>query len=92
MITKSPVGMPGRAVHNEFQDIIKKHDIPVEKCLSCLQQKLCDGDPHPYCISDALLKAVEHDTDHGLVFCGANAAKADKMTTVQAIFDELTAE
>jgi NAD(P)H-dependent flavin oxidoreductase YrpB (nitropropane dioxygenase family) len=92
MITKSPVGMPGRAVHNEFQDIIKKHDIPVEKCLSCLQQKLCDGDPHPYCISDALLKAVEHDTDHGLVFCGANAAKADKMTTVQAIFNELTAE
>jgi len=25
----------------------------------------------------------------GLVFCGTNAWKADKITTVQAIFDEL---
>ncbi len=32
------------------------------------------------------------DVDTGLVFCGTNAWKADKITTVQAIFDELFGE
>jgi 2-iminoacetate synthase len=47
-----------------------------------------------YCITMALIRAVrsndEYDTS--LVFCGENAYKVDKITTVKEIFDELTAE
>jgi nitronate monooxygenase len=30
--------------------------------------------------------------DSGLIFCGTNAWKSDRITTVQAIFDELFGE
>jgi len=42
-----------------------------------------------FCIVTALDRAQQGDVETGLVFCGTNAWKADKITTVQAIFDEL---
>ena len=43
----------------------------------------------PYCITDALIKAVKGDVDHGLVFCGANVGKIHEITTVHQVMEEL---
>lgn len=89
-IVKSPVGMPGRAIRNDFIKRTETGRDPIERCYGCLAR--CDRDKIPYCISQALFKAAKGDTDNALVFCGANAYRVDKITTVKAIFDELTAE
>lgn len=92
VIVKSPVGMPGRAIRNDF---VKAHETEKEKithCFACLEG--CNPADTPYCITMALIRAVrsndEYDTS--LVFCGENAYKVAKITTVKEIFDELTAE
>ena len=35
-ITKSPVGMPGRAIRNDFMDRLKTGPIPIRHCHNCL--------------------------------------------------------
>ncbi len=90
-IIKSPVGMPGRALRNPFLKVLDgdgKHKI---KCsYHCLTS--CHIAKAKYCIADALLNAYAGDVDNGLIFCGANAHRIDKITTVQALFGELLAE
>jgi len=54
-----------------------------------LQHKLCDRRTIPYCISEALLNSVEHNTDMGLIFSGTNGYRINEITTVKAIFDEI---
>ncbi|MCD7855330.1 MAG: nitronate monooxygenase, partial [Clostridiales bacterium] len=39
-----------------------------------------------------LIDAVRGDVENGLIFCGANVGKVNKMTTVHEIFEELTKE
>ena len=92
VIVKSPVGMPGRAIRNDF---VKAHETEKEKithCFACLEG--CNPADTPYCITMALIRAVRsnNEYDTSLVFCGENAYKVDKITTVKEIFDELTAE
>ncbi|MDY4078195.1 MAG: nitronate monooxygenase family protein [Clostridium sp.] len=89
-IVKSPVGMPGRALLNPFVEKTKKENIKVEKCFNCLEP--CNPANTPYCITKALINAVKGDVDNGLIFCGANVDKIDKITTVQEIFDEIEKE
>ncbi|MGC6770385.1 NAD(P)H-dependent flavin oxidoreductase [Enterococcus sp. LJL128] len=89
-IIKSPVGMPGRAIKNQFTERIKHEQIPIEKCRSCLSYKHCDRETIPYCISETLLNAVTKDPNNALVFAGANAYKITEQTTVGKIFAELT--
>lgn len=89
-IIKSPVGMPGRAIKNDFSERIKHEQVPVEKCRSCLSLKHCDRETIPYCITETLLNAVTRDPNHALVFAGSNVYKIKEKTTVKAIFDELT--
>ncbi|MDR2465208.1 MAG: nitronate monooxygenase, partial [Streptococcaceae bacterium] len=89
LLLKSPVGMPGRGIHNAFTDRIKKEIIPIEKCRNCLSYKHCDRKTIPYCISEALLNAVNHNTENALLFCGSNAYRVNEITTVKAIMDEL---
>jgi hypothetical protein len=40
----------------------------------------------------ALVNAAEGDTDHGLLFCGSNAYRAEKIDTVDNVMKELTGE
>lgn len=89
-IVKSPVGMPGRALLNPFVEKTKKENIKVEKCFNCLEP--CNPANTPYCITKALINAVKGDVDNGLIFCGENVYKIDKITTVQEIFDEIEKE
>ena len=87
-IVQSPVHMPGRALLNPFVCAFRQGRIPVTNCFHCL--KTCDPSTTPYCITQALIRAVKGDVDHGLVFCGANAYRIDKITTVHELIQELT--
>lgn len=88
VIVKSPVGMPGRAINNAFIKKSKIEKTKIQKCYNCI--KGCKAPDIPYCISNALINAVKGNVDNGLVFCGANAYKCEKIETVQEIFDDLS--
>ena len=88
VIVKSPVGMPGRAIKNKYMELRKQEKENITHCYNCLDK--CDPTQIPYCITAALVRAVKGDVDNSLVFCGENAYKVDKMTTVKEIFKELT--
>lgn len=86
-IIKSPVGMPGRALKNVFLEEAESGKCKVERCLGCLAK--CNPAEIPYCITDALIRAVQGDVEHGLIFCGANVGKITEITTVPEIMDDL---
>ncbi len=88
-IIKSPVGMPARAVMTPLLKKLENGDTFFAKhCNNCL--KACPkGTNIPYCISRALIEAVEGNTDDGLFFCGTNASRINKITTVNQLVNEL---
>lgn len=86
-IVKSPVGMPGRALLNPFVKETRINKIKVTKCYNCLTP--CNPADTPYCISKALINAVNGNVNEGLIFCGDNAYRVDKMSTVKEIMTEL---
>ncbi len=87
-IVKSPVGMPGRAIKNAFMErVMSGEKISPEKCLGCLQK--CNPKEIPYCITEALIHAAKGETEEALLFCGANAYKADSIQTVKEVIDSL---
>ncbi|MDI3504277.1 MAG: nitronate monooxygenase [Candidatus Cloacimonadota bacterium] len=91
VIIKSPVGMPGRAVNNQFlKDVtkgIKKPFVCPWKCL-----KTCDYRDTPYCIALALQNARDGKMTDGFAFAGANAYLVKKITTVKELFADLIQE
>jgi nitronate monooxygenase len=87
-IVKSPVGLPGRAVENPFMKLRKTEKEQISKCYQCLEK--CNPAVTPYCISGALIRAAKGDTENALLFCGSNAYKVDRITTVKELMDELT--
>ncbi|MCM8711773.1 nitronate monooxygenase family protein [Clostridium sp. SYSU_GA19001] len=87
---KSPVGLPGRAIHNKFLSRLDEGDIEVKKCYNCL--KPCNPATTPYCISKALIEAVRGNVDEGLIFSGSNAYRVDKIMTVKELIQELVNE
>ena len=88
VIIKSPVGMPGRAIYNPFMaQVAAGNRPPIPKCYRCLEH--CDIAKIPYCITQALVNAAEVDEDHALLFCGSNAYRAEKISTVAAVMDAL---
>ena len=89
-LIKSPVGLPGRALKNQFTERIKQGKIPIAKCRSCLSYKHCDRKSIPYCITETLLNAVNGPAEQALIFAGSNAFRITEQTTVKRIFDELT--
>lgn len=89
-IVQSPVGMPGRAISNTFVKRTKNEKVPVTHCFNCLET--CNPKDTPYCISEALINAVNGNLEKGLIFCGENASKVTKMSTVPEIMNELVTE
>ena len=88
VITKSPVGMPGRAIRNRFiERVASGEKIPHTPCHGCLHK--CDPANIPYCITDALIHAAKGELDEALLFCGADAWKAERMETVKEVIDSL---
>ncbi len=86
-IVISPVGMPGRAIMNPFLKTVGEGRIAVTKCFNCLEH--CNPKDTPYCITKALINAVQGNLKEGLIFCGENVHRLKEMTTVKAIFEEL---
>lgn len=88
VIIKSPVGMPGRAINNRFlKDLEIKGKLKITCPYRCLTA--CKVKTARYCIALALVNSYFGDVDHGLIFCGHNAYRVDKITTVKDLFQEL---
>ena len=88
VIVKSPVGMPGRAILNDFMKRVNAGEkIPHSPCHGCL--KHCNPAEIPYCITDSLIHAAKGEVEDGLLFCGAYAYKAEKIETVKEVMDSL---
>ena len=88
MIVKSPVGMPGRAIKNAMLGRVLQGEKKAPKaCYGCLRQ--CNPAEIPYCITEALIHAAKGELDEALLFCGANAYKADRIETVKEVIEDL---
>jgi nitronate monooxygenase len=87
-LIKSPVGMPGRAIRNQFINDCESGKRPNFKCAwQCLAT--CKAQDANYCISIALNNARQGNLNSGYVFCGASAYKIDKIVSVAALVEEL---
>lgn len=86
-IIKSPVGMPGRAIKNKFIKKVEENKSKITKCYNCI--KTCNPVETPYCITRALINAVKGNVDEGLIFCGSNVDRIDKIVTVKELMNEL---
>ena len=86
-IIQSPVVMPGRALRNEFIKGLETARKPITKCYNCLEK--CDPRTVPYCITKALIEAVQGNVENGLIFCGENVDRIHEMTTVHDLMNEL---
>lgn len=84
-IVDSPVGMPGRAIVTDFFEQAKK-GVYHDGCRQCI--KGCKPDQIPYCITGALIRAVKGNVQNGLVFCGSNAYRCQKIENVKDIMEE----
>lgn len=88
VIVSSPVGMPGRAIHNDFLDKVSSGERFMRGCRQCITT--CNPATAPYCITEALINAVEGRLDEGLIFCGSNAYRAERIEKVADIMEEFS--
>lgn len=87
-LIKSPVGMIGRAVSNNFLDEVNLENRRPKGCIAnCL--KPCNPRTAPYCIADALINAQKGNFEDGFAFAGVNAYRVDKIIPVKELMDEL---
>ena len=86
----SPAGLPGRALITNA-DKIRAYDVDNKTpCrMGCLKKCSYKESGERFCIVTALDRAQRGDTETGLIFCGTNAWKATRISTVQEVFDEL---
>jgi NAD(P)H-dependent flavin oxidoreductase YrpB (nitropropane dioxygenase family) len=90
-IIQSPVGMPGRALSNNFIDKVKQGlKTPIKCPFQCI--KTCDVSSSPYCIITALYNAYKGNMESGYAFAGSNAHLATKITSVKEVFNELVSD
>ena len=87
-IIKSPVGMPGRAIHSHFLDKVKEGLKRPKVCpFNCI--KTCDISRSPYCIVTALYQAFQGNFENGYAFAGSNAWRTERISTVKETIQEL---
>ncbi len=91
VIIQSPVGLPGRAIVNDFLNDVKAG---IKKPFSCPWKclKTCDFKTSLYCIANALMKAKIGELKNGFSFAGANAWRIDKIISVKELMDSLVSE
>lgn len=88
-IIHSPVGMPGRAINNQFIQKEETQKSKIEKCYGCI--KTCNVKDAPYCITKALINSVKGNIEKGLIFCGSNVYKIKEIVSVHSLMQELVA-
>ena len=89
-IIKSPVGMPGRAIYNDFIKSTEVEKAKIQKCYNCI--KTCNVVNTPYCITKALINAVKGNMKEALIFCGSNVDKVKEIVSVHTLMNELVSE
>ncbi|TKJ42513.1 nitronate monooxygenase [candidate division LCP-89 bacterium B3_LCP] len=91
IIIDSPVGLPGRALRNQF---LKDVSNGIKKPFSCPWKCLrtCDYKEAPYCIAFALTNAKKGRLKHGFAFAGANAYRTQKIVSVKELIRDLLKE
>ena len=90
-LIQSPVGLPGRAIINDFLEEAGKGNKKPKACpYHCISS--CKKEEAPYCISLALMNARKGKLKNGFAFAGANAWRADRIMPVQELMDILTRE
>ncbi len=90
-IINSPVGMPGRAITNDFIRSVRYGERTPFACpYHCITT--CDYKNSPYCIALALSNAQKGKMQKGFAFAGINAYKAKAIISVKALFAELKRE
>lgn len=92
ILTKSPAGLPGRALSTFLTTKLEQVDrVPINFCIDCLES--CIPKTTVYCISEALMNAADGKLDeHALVFTGINGHRINKIVSVKSIIDELMLE
>lgn len=90
-IISSPVGMPGRALSNEF---ISKSREGLKKPFKCIFHcvSTCEQEKTPYCIAQALISAMRGNLKGGFAFCGENVHRVDKIVSVADLIHSLETE
>lgn len=84
MIIKSPVGMPGRAIHNPFLiSLENKPDGKIKCPYNCIEG--CERDNAGYCIAEKLINSYNGELDDRLIFSGANVHRIDKILLVKEL-------
>lgn len=87
-IIKSPVGMPGRAIINDFIRKTQNSKEVIKKCYNCIIN--CNPAKTPYCISNALIQSV--NGKEGLVFCGERVGEIKELVSVKKLIQKLKEE
>ena len=88
VVIPSPVGMPGRALKNNFvNNVINGLAEKARNCTACL--KSCSGQ---YCIINALENSRLGKVQEGVVFAGKNVHMIKDILPVKEIFNRLLRE
>lgn len=87
----SPVGLPGRAIKNQFiKDVEAGLKHPFTCPYNCIHT--CQKQDAPYCITLALINAQKGKLQNGFAFAGANAYRVKKIVSVKSLIQELIRE
>ncbi|MFP4179743.1 MAG: nitronate monooxygenase [Spirochaetaceae bacterium] len=86
-IIKSPVGLPGRAIINDFLESAAVNKQPFKCPWQCLAG--CKADDANYCISIALNNARKGRLSRGFAFVGSNAYRVESIVPTAALLGEL---
>lgn len=90
-LIQSPVGLPGRAIHNSFLEQVKEGLKRPKACpFNCI--KTCNFEQSPYCIMLALYNAFRGRLEQGYAFCGSNAWRTDRIVSVKELMRTLKKE
>ncbi|MDD3345515.1 MAG: nitronate monooxygenase family protein [Candidatus Omnitrophica bacterium] len=88
VVIKSPVGMPGRVINNDFVRRISSGERIDFGCdYHCLAT--CNPTKVNYCIAKALINASRGEMDKGFAMCGSNVFRVDKIVSVKELMAEL---
>ncbi|MBC8481610.1 MAG: nitronate monooxygenase, partial [Planctomycetes bacterium] len=90
-IIKSPVGLPGKVINNEFVKKIKNgHTVPFRCKYQCL--RTCNPSVAPYCIAEVLARASEGKMDEAFAFAGSNAWRCNEIISVKQLIQKIMQE
>ena len=90
-IITSPVGMPARAVNNDFLRRLATGETAPFKCrYQCL--KTCDPATAPYCIARVLSDAANGKMENSFAFGGSNTPRCTEIVPVKTLVKQLVTE